>query len=163
MLLFESVYPTRGAPPMRGFPKDGYFDRNHKHILIIFACIFYHIPSIFKFFTLIKHFYMEIYVITPVTIFLPQRMKLQLHSYVCTLPIFFCKMILIWWGVRSLRENATKLLTCFRVSTFRPAIQIQHFKVHIRQIDRDVFSSGGTKRRQAKTCHDCNFQPATRK
>jgi hypothetical protein len=46
----------------------------------IFSCIFCHIPSYFKFSTLIKHFFMEIYVMTPVIIFSQQCMKLHFHS-----------------------------------------------------------------------------------
>jgi hypothetical protein len=70
-------------PPISGFPRDGYSDPNRKHMPDIWSCTFYHIHYIFIYFkllTFIKLYSKEIYVFSPVTIFLQQRMKLQLHS-----------------------------------------------------------------------------------
>jgi hypothetical protein len=46
----------------------------------ILSCMFYHILSYLKSFTLIKQISLQVYVIALVTIFFQQSTKLQLHS-----------------------------------------------------------------------------------
>jgi hypothetical protein len=106
MFRLRSAYSYRENPPtIGGFQKDGLLRTEPQKYVKSFSCIFYHIPSYSKLFTLLKEVFKEIFVITPITIFLQQRMNLQLHSlrrncvilstsFYCTRLI--CAPILAW-------------------------------------------------------------------
>jgi hypothetical protein len=78
MLRFGPEYPSRGDPPI-GRVTEGRIFRfePQKYVRYFFLHILQH--SII-FFNSLSLFSTEIYIITAVTIFLQQRMKLQLHS-----------------------------------------------------------------------------------
>jgi hypothetical protein len=61
---------------MGELPRDGYSDLSRKHmsdIILAYSTIFHYILNSLSLFS------MEIYIITTVTTFFQQRMKLQLH------------------------------------------------------------------------------------